>query len=104
MTDLIPEWTVNDTARPLQGRLLSDGVLIPLDGIASAEAHILRPDMSVITNAATIDLDANIWTAEWNEGDLFIHGQYAVEVEVTWSTGKIETFRPDYFKVRDQFA
>lgn len=104
MTEIAAEWTVNDTARPLSGRLLSDGVPITLDGIASAAAHILRPDMSVLNNAATVDLGTNTWTAEWQTGDLSMRGQYAVEVEVTWSTGKVETFAPDYFKVRDQFA
>ena len=92
-------FTVGDAAPALTGT-----VNTPLAG-ATVELHIRRQDKSVLTVPATItDAAAGAWSYEWADGDLSVAGSWAVEAQVTYSSGKPQTFGPAAFYVRDQIA
>lgn len=100
---MIPMLTVGDTGPVLEGTVNAD-----LVG-AELEVHIVRPDLTVIEREATGGEDG-AWTAELVEGDLTMAGQHLVEVEVTYSNGKTQTFAKAttgmnvWFHVREQYA
>ena len=65
------------------------------------------PDKTVITRAGVIvDGASGTWRYTWQTGEL-VAGTWAVELQVTYSGGKVQTFpadRPAYFSVRAQIA
>jgi hypothetical protein len=92
------ELTTGDTAPTLTGTVNAD-----LTGSAIV-VHIQRPDATVISRAGTIvGASAGTWSLALIAGDLTIRGTYYVEVEVTFSGGKIETFRKDSTGNRTSF-
>jgi len=98
-------FTTGDTGPALAGSINAN-----LTG-ATATVHIRRPDRTVITKPATITDAANGgWSIDWATGDLSIRGKHYVEVEVTFSSGKIQTFSQNAggsdstFVVREQIA
>jgi len=53
-----------------------------------------------------VDGTAGTWRYTWQTGELVV-GTWAVELQVTYSGGKVQTFpadRPAYFSVRAQLA
>lgn len=99
--------TVGDTVPGLTGRVDAN-----LTG-ATLEAHVRRPDQTVLTKALTVVTAAEgTWRLpSWAEGDLNAAGDYELEVEVTFAGGEQQTFWADptsgaavVFYVRDQFA
>lgn len=101
----VPEYTVADTAP-----LLTGTVGASLVG-ATARVHIRRSDGTVINQPVTIiDPAAGTWSYAWAVDDLNGRGAWPVEVEVTFSNGKVQTFyqadgdTAAYIKVRDQIA
>lgn len=101
----IPTFTEGDTARPLTGIVWADRTPLDITG-STLEAHILRPDRETVLSvtAAITDGPAGAWEYQWADTDLSVVGTHEVEVEVTFPNGKPETFGPQKFKVRAQFA
>jgi hypothetical protein len=101
----IPTFTEGDTARPLTGVVSAGKQPVDITGSA-VEAHILRPDRETVLSvtAAIEDGPAGAWIYQWGDTDLSVVGIHEVEVEVTFPSGRPETFGPQKFKVRAQFA
>jgi hypothetical protein len=98
-------YTVGDTSPALTGTVSAS-----LVG-ATAEVHVSRPDNTIITHVATVtDAPNGGWSMALATGDLNQPGTYRVEVQVTFSNGKVQTFYYDalgsygHFTVRDQIA
>lgn len=99
-------FTVADTAPTLTGTVSAS-----LVG-ATVVVHIKRPrPLTVLSKTATVtDAAAGAWSVAFATGDLAQAGLHYVEVEVTFSNGKVETFaltgaeKANTFKVRDQIA
>lgn len=100
-------YTVGDTAPALTGTISADGTG------ANAVAHVARPDTTVFNHAATLNSPtptSTNWSMTLVDGDLSLAGVYRVEVEVTFSNGKKQTFafdadgRYNHFEVRDQIG
>lgn len=82
---------------------------------ATAEVHLRRRDRTTVTREPT-SIDDNgdgtsSWTLDLIAGDLSVSGLYQVEVQLTYSDGRTQTFANDpitgaqvEFRVRDQIA
>lgn len=78
---------------------------------ATAQAHVKRPDGTVISrNVSWTDTATGAWSVTCQAGDLDQTGFYFIEVEVTFSGGAVQTFALDSrdqevkFLVRPQYA
>lgn len=100
-------YTVGDTAPDLTGTFNADGTG------ATGVAHVARPDGSVFSHAVTFSSPtptSTSWSMTLVDGDLSLPGVYRVELEVTFSNGKHQTFYYDTagtysnFTVRDQIG
>jgi hypothetical protein len=101
-------FTKGDTAPDLTGTCTSvlAGVSTPanLTG-ATLALHIAKPSGAVLTATATIvSATAGEWAYTWAPGDLSEVGDHTVEVQVTYSGGRVQTFGPQTFMVGPQFA
>lgn len=105
--------TVGDTAPTLTGTINADATG------ASGELHARRPDGTVFERAVTFPTtgaSSSTWSAVLQNGDLTLGSdlglgaEYGIEVEVTFASGKIQTFvrdaddKPTVFYVRNQYA
>ena len=99
-------FVAGDLAPDLTGTCSSGTTPANLTG-ATLELHLTRPDKTVITRAGIIvDGASGTWRYEWQAGEL-VAGRWEVEVQVTYSNGKPQTFpadRPARFIVRAQIA
>ena len=106
MSTLQTLFVTGDTAPDLTGTCTSGATPANLTG-ATLELHLTRPDKTVITRAGVIvDGAAGTWRYTWQTGEL-VAGTWAVELQVTYSGGQVQTFpadRPAYFSVRAQLA
>ena len=106
MTALQTLFVTGDTAPDLTGTCTSAGSPANLTG-ATLELHLTRPDKTVITRAGVVvDGASGTWRYTWQTGELAA-GTWAVELQVTYSGGGVQTFpadRPAYFSVRNQIA
>jgi hypothetical protein len=92
-------FTKGDTAPALTGTVNAN-----LTG-ASIAAHIRKPDLTVVTKAATATAPlTGAWSVTWTTGDLNQVGGWDVEVQVTFADTTIQTFGPTAFYVQDQIA
>jgi hypothetical protein len=88
------------------------GTLNAVTAGATAAVHIKRADDTVISRATTtlVSGATSTWTLDLITGDLTVPGTYELEVEVTYSSGKVQTFakgadgRPVTFVVRTQIS
>lgn len=90
-------WKVGDTEPDLSGIALDAATGVDLTG-ATLNVHIRKPDATVINRPVTADdqtLNPGGWSMPWQTGDLDTAGRYAVELEVTWSAGRVQTFPGD---------
>lgn len=81
---------------------------------ATAAVHIRRSDFTVASHPATSLTDngdgTSAWSLDLDTGDLTVAGTYSIEVEVTYSDGKPQTFAQNAgnkgttFEVRSQIA
>lgn len=99
-------FTQGDTSPALTGK-----TNVNLAGISAIAAHIKRPDETVLTKTATVtDAATGAWAVAWDAGDLAQAGWHYVEVQVTFSDNRIQTFALDTqgvannFLVRRQYA
>lgn len=84
----------NDTSPSLQA-ILKDGGLNPVDLTgASVRFHMkaIGGDIKVDAPMTVVDQDNGVVQYDWGSGDTNTVGTYAVEFEVTYSDGAIETF------------
>ena len=94
-----PTWTVGDTSPALTGTVAAN-----LTG-ATLEAHVRWRDGTVLSRAATATDAANgAWEMAWQTGDLTVIGPAVVELEVTFSSGDVQTFGLSGIHVRDEIA
>jgi hypothetical protein len=101
-------FTRGDTAPDLTGTCnsVAAGVTTPanLTG-ATATLHIARPNGTVLTvTASIVSPTAGTWAYTWVTGDLSVTGVHNLEVQVTYSNGRVQTFGPQSFEVTDQLA
>lgn len=98
------EYTTGDTAVALSGTAMSGTVAADLTG-ASLEVHLRKPGGTTLDKTATIVSAADgTWKYEWADDDLDTAGNWACELQVTYSGGKVQTFGPVTFTVRKQIA
>lgn len=78
---------------------------------ASLEAHIKRPDATVVTRSCTIvDAPTGKWSCALQAADLNQAGDYLLEIQVTFAGPLPLTFAVDAdsrdvrFRVRNQYA
>lgn len=83
--------TVGDTTPGLTGSVAAN-----ITG-ATLEAHVKRPDGTVLTRPLVIvDGPTGGWSLPaWTDGDLNEEGWYELEVEVTFAGGEKQTFWAD---------
>lgn len=97
-------FTVGDTAPDLTGTLTSNGTPVNITGAALA-VHVRKPDATTVTlTGVIVDALTGRWSAAWGASDLSKSGTHHVEVQVTYSSGKIQTFGPVAFFVNSQLA
>lgn len=97
--------TQSDTAPALTGACLNGATPADLTGITAIVANILRPDATVLVKTPTVVLaTAGTYSIAWVNGDLGQVGNHLLEVQVTYASGKIQTFGPVQFTVRAQIA
>jgi hypothetical protein len=100
-----PVFYTGDTWPPLQGIAKdASGAAVPLAGASSYRMIAKGTTAAVIAGTAVlrdpsrggdgVGTDGK-WEYIWGAGDLAAADTYVPEIEVTWSTGKIETFRTD---------
>ena len=93
-----------DTSPDLTGTCTSNGVAANITG-ATLALHLKKPDNTVVTKAGVIvSGSAGTLSYSWLTNDLDQAGAWSVEVQVTYSNGKIQTFGPSAFAVVEQFA
>lgn len=92
-------FTEGDTAPALSGTVSAD-----LTG-ATPLVNILKPDGSLLSREADIvgDPTEGNWSMDWEDDDLDTIGQHLVEVEVTYASGKIQTFKNTLTGERNSF-
>jgi len=95
-------FTVGDTLPPLTGTCTSSAGVVNGTG-AACVAHISRPDGTILSRAATVSATGT-FSVTWQAGDLIVPGNHAIEVEVTFSAGAVQTFGPVTFYVQPQIA
>lgn len=93
-------FTVGDTGPNLEG-----SVNASLVG-ASVALHIRKPSGTVVTKAAALvgDGSEGTWRYTWTAGDLDEAGTWAVEAQVTYGGGGVQTFGPNTFRVQPQIG
>jgi hypothetical protein len=92
-------FTVGDTAPDLTGSLGID-----LTG-ATVEVHVRKPSGTVISSAVTVtEAATGEWAYEWQADDLDEAGVWAVEAQVTFAGGDVQTSNQTTFRVKDQIA
>lgn len=97
-------FTTGDTAPDLTGTCTSSGTAVNLTG-ATLALHLKKPSGASVTKAGTIvSPTAGTWSYTWVTGDLDEAGKWTVEVQVTYSNGRIQTFGPIDFAVVNQLA
>jgi hypothetical protein len=97
-------WHAGDTDPALTGQATDAGVAVNLTPALSCLVHVQRPDGTHISRAPTVAVGTTgAWSLPWLTTEL-IEGAYSVELEVTWSTGHVQTFGPATFRVDPQLA
>jgi uncharacterized protein YfaS (alpha-2-macroglobulin family) len=72
---------------------------------AAAVVHVTRSDGTSISRVGTTTPSVQGGVSmDWEVGDLTVAGIWQVEVEVTYANGRVQTFGPARFAVRDQLA
>ena len=95
--------TQNDTAPTLEMSVNAN-----LTG-ATVVAHFRKPDGTLVDKAVTVgpvdpDAPSSALTMPWETGDLALTSRHLVEVQVTYSDGKIQTFGPAVVNVKSELA
>jgi hypothetical protein len=71
---------------------------------ATAVAHIRKPSRTVLTKTPSFNTTTGVATVSWAAGDLDEWGNYAVEVQLTYASGVIQTFGVAAFYVADELG
>lgn len=93
----------NDTAPAIAATLKdSTGTAVDLSG-ASVQFHMNEPDGTSIVDAAATVVDAPNGRVQysWSPADTANAGHFLAEWEVTYSTGKVESFPSDRYLTID---
>jgi hypothetical protein len=92
----VPEYKTGDTFPAISGTISDANGPVNIFA-ASSIRFIAKTGSTVIAGAATKIDDNTVplrgkWSYSWGPSDLLAAGTYTCELEVTWSTGVIETF------------
>lgn len=81
-------------------RLIGD-INASLVGATAVVLHFRQPrtDTILTRNASVTDAPNGIWEYHWGAAELATTGVWAVETQVTFSNGEIQTFGPQNFRV-----
>lgn len=90
----VPEWKTGDTTPDIAGQVTDDGGAVDISGASSVRFIAVCPDREdPIEGVCNVPAGASgIWSYTWASDDLDTAGTYEVEIEITWTTGKIQTF------------
>ena len=93
----IPEYKTGDTAPDIAGTVTDANGPVNISTATSLRFIAKSGSNPVIAGAATKVDDGTTplrgkWKYTWGASDLSIAGTWEVEIEVTWTSGKIETF------------
>lgn len=97
----VPKFKTGDTWTPISGTVVdASGNPVNISSATSLRfVAKLQSGAAVIRGTATkLDVDVSTrgtWSYTWVASDLSIPGTYESELEVTWPTGKVETFPAD---------
>lgn len=101
-------FTTGDTSPDITGTCTTEvgGVTTPANITGATLAlHFRKPSGATVTKAGVIvNGTAGTWSYTWVAGDLDEAGPWWVEVQVTYSGGRIQTFGPSSFAVTLQYA
>ena len=90
----------HDTAPPLVATLTDGGAVVDLS-TASVVKVIGSQNGAVLFTTTTTGSSVGVVTRPWVTGETDTVGTIKVEVEVTWASGKVQTFPNDnYLTVR----
>lgn len=95
--------TVGDSRPALSGFATSGGVGVDLTG-CTLRLHLSPPSGSVLDVAAIAVGIEGCWAYIWQPNDIDEAGTWAVELQVTFADGGVQTFGPATFTVREQIA
>jgi len=88
-------WKAGDLEPALTGTATSAGQPVSLATASTVQARIRRPDGTTVLRDVTKGdqtVSPGSWTLTWQTDDLALAGRYAVELVVTWSNGRPQTF------------
>jgi hypothetical protein len=93
----IPEYKTGDTSPDITGTVSDANGPVNIFGATSIRFIAKAASGSPIAGTAVKIDDGTVplrgkWKYVWGASDLAVAGSYEVEIEVTWSAGKIETF------------
>lgn len=95
----VPVYYTGDTWPPLSGTAKdASGVAVDLSTSTSMRMVAKQVDGAAVIagTAAFVSTGSDgKWKYVWQSGDLATAASYCPELEVTWGTGRIETFRDD---------
>ena len=108
-------WKTNDTEPALAGvatDVTNPAAPVPINLSTATDVtlHVTRPDLTVISRVVSQGNQATApgtWTLAWQTGDLSVPGLYSVELQITWSPGRIHTVPGDNnarFRVTQELA
>lgn len=100
--------TTGDTSPDLTGTCTTElgGVVTAANITGAALAlHFKKPSGATVTKTGVIvNGAAGTWSYTWVAGDLDEPGVWWMEVQVTYSGGRVQTFGPTSFAVVPQYA
>lgn len=88
----------NDTSAALRAQCLDgegfdEATPVNLAGASAATLLLGKPDGSVLSAAMTIESGSSGWVSyQWGSTDLAQIGEHRIQVQITWLTGKVQTF------------
>lgn len=88
----------HDTRPDLRVRLLDDDTAIDLTNAAGARFVMgnrrsgVKVDADMTIEDQTVDATLGVVKYTWQAGDTSASGDFQAEIQITWPTGKIQTF------------
>lgn len=93
----------HDTRPDLKVRLLDDDVAIDLTNATSARFLMsnrragLKVDAAMTILDQTQDATVGVVSYTWQPGDTSAAGDFQAEIQITWPSGKLQTFPADSY-------
>jgi hypothetical protein len=97
VTNIVTKYKRGDSAPPFRAQLLDNTTPVDLTSATVVRLLMQRPDGTSFAQPLTVENQTTNrgWVNRpWGPSDLLLAGSYAVEVEVTWTGGTVQTFPP----------